>query len=137
MTDSPQPKGEARASGKSIADVLSSNQQPAPAPLIASEYTFIGDTDLPASRYTCSDFLRKEISGMWAHCWQWACREEHIPNIGDHYVYDIGPYSVIVTRTAESKIKAFINSCNHRGTRILGEEGSGLSDGLPLQALGR
>lgn len=62
--------GEARASGKSIADVLSSNQQPAPAPLIASEYTFIGDTDLPASRYTCSDFLKKEISGMWAHCWQ-------------------------------------------------------------------
>jgi nitrite reductase/ring-hydroxylating ferredoxin subunit len=130
MTDALPAKGKARAGGKSIADVLASDQHPAPTPLIASEYAFLGDTDLPASRYTCGDFFKKETSGMWAHCWQWACREEHIPSIGDHYVYDIGPYSVIVARTAESEIKAFINSCTHRGTRILGEEGLGFAEGF-------
>ncbi len=62
---------------------------------------------------------------MWSRCWQWACREEHIPAVGDHYVYDIGPYSVIITRVAVGEIKAFINSCTHRGTRLLGEEGPG------------
>jgi phenylpropionate dioxygenase-like ring-hydroxylating dioxygenase large terminal subunit len=33
---------------------------------------------------------------------------------------------VIITRVAKDQIKAFINSCTHRGTRLLGEEGPGL-----------
>ena len=85
----------------------------------------MGDADLPASRYTCPDFFKQEMNAMWSRTWQWACREEHIPEVGDHYVYDIGPYSVIVTRVAEGEIKAFVNSCTHRGTRLLGEEGPG------------
>ena len=67
---------------------------------------------------------------MWPRCWQWACREEHIPEVGDHYVYDIGPYSVIVKRIANGEIKAFINSCTHRGTRLLGDEGAGHGQGF-------
>ena len=65
------------------------------------------------------------MSAMGSRIRQWACQEEHIPEVGDHYVYDIGPYSVIVTRVAEGEIKAFIKSCTHRGTRPLGEEGPG------------
>ena len=125
MSDSPSAKGEARAPGTSIADVLASDQHPAPAALTASQYAFLGDADLPASRFTCPDFFRQEMSAMWSRTWQWACREEHIPGVGDHYVYDIGPYSVVVTRVAEDQVKAFINSCTHRGTRLLGEEGPG------------
>ncbi len=130
MTDPSRPKGEARAQGTSIADVLASDAYPPPAPLTASQYAFLGDTDLPASRYTCPRFFKEELTDMWSKCWQWACREEHIPGVGDHYVYDIGPYSVIIARTAESEIKAFINSCTHRGTRILGEEGAGFAQGF-------
>ena len=113
--------GEARAAGGTIAEILASDAKPAPAPLTAKAYEFLGDADLPASRYTCPDFFREEMATMWSRTWQWACREEHIPRVGDHYVYDIGPYSVIVTRAAEGQIKAFINSCTHRGTRLLGE----------------
>jgi phenylpropionate dioxygenase-like ring-hydroxylating dioxygenase large terminal subunit len=130
MTDPSRPKGEARAQGTSIADVLASDAHPPPAPLTASQYAFLGDTDLPASRYTCPRFFKEELTDMWSKCWQWVCREEHIPGVGDHYVYDIGPYSVIIARTAESEIKAFINSCTHRGTRILGEEGAGFAQGF-------
>jgi len=130
MSDSPTAKGEARARGLSVADVLASDQHPAPAALAEAKSAFLGDADLPANRYTCTDFFNDEVRNMWSQCWQWACRDEHIPSVGDHYVYDIGPYSVIVARTAESEIKAFINSCTHRGTRILGEEGPGFAEGF-------
>jgi phenylpropionate dioxygenase-like ring-hydroxylating dioxygenase large terminal subunit len=49
--------------------------------------------------------------------WQWACREEHIPNVGDYYVYDIGDRSVIVVRTSNG-IRAYHNFCLHRGTQL-------------------
>ena len=62
---------------------------------------------------------------LWPRAWQWACREEHVPDVGDTYVYDIGQYSVIVVRSAADTIQAFLNSCTHRGTRILAGEGSG------------
>ena len=125
MAESESQPGEARAAGGTIAQILASDAKPAPAPLTAEAYAFLGDADLPASHYTCPDFFRREMSAMWSCTWQWACREEHIPSVGDHYVYDIGPYSVIITRVAEGEIKAFINSCTHRGTRLLGEEGPG------------
>ena len=130
MADSDHKPGDARARGETIARILASDAQLAPAPLTTEAYRFLGDTDLPASRYTCQAFFQQELSKMWSRCWQWACREEHLPEVGDHYVYDIGPYSVIVTRVANDEIKAFINSCTHRGTRLLGEEGVGHGQGF-------
>ena len=72
------------------------------------------------------------MSDLWPRAWQWACREEHLPDVGDTYVYDVGPYSVIVVRSAADTIQAFLNSCTHRGTRILAAEGSGYSGRLHL-----
>ena len=37
--------------------------------------------------------------------WQFACREEHIPEVGDYYVYDIGRHSFIVTRVAKDAVR--------------------------------
>jgi phenylpropionate dioxygenase-like ring-hydroxylating dioxygenase large terminal subunit len=51
-----------------------------------------------------------------------ACREEEIPSVGDHVVYEIAEDSLIVMRTAPGEIRAFHNVCLHRG-RLLREEG--------------
>ena len=119
--------GAARAPGPSVADTLATDSQVAPPPLLAESYEFLGDADIDCSRYTSQQFAEREFDRLWARCWQWACREEHLQDIGDNYVYDIGPYSVIVVRSAADRIEAFVNSCAHRGTRILGGEGSGYS----------
>ena len=58
--------GEARAQGGTISQILASDAKPAPAPLTAEAYEFLGDTDLPASRYTSPDFFRKEMTAMWS-----------------------------------------------------------------------
>ena len=111
-------KGDARCPGPSAADIIARDEAVAPATPAAlkdSRYEFLGDTDLAFSRYTQQAFFDAEIEALWPRTWQWACREEHIPNPGDYYVYDVGPYSVFVTRTTAGEIKAFANSCPHRG----------------------
>jgi nitrite reductase/ring-hydroxylating ferredoxin subunit len=61
---------------------------------------------------------------MWSRVWQVACREEDIPGVGDHVVYDVAGYSVIVVRSAEDRIQAYHNSCLHRGTQLRTEGGT-------------
>lgn len=129
VTDAPQP-GQARSPGPSVADTFAADSIAPPQPLLESAYTFLGDEDIPFNRYTSSAFFTEEVEKLWGRAWQWACREEHIPDVGDNYVYNIGPYSVIVVRSAENTIEAFLNSCTHRGTRILGKEGVGFSHGF-------
>ena len=47
-----------------------------------------------------------------------ACREEEIPQVGDTLVYDIVDASLLIVRTAPDEIRAFHNSCLHRGTQL-------------------
>ena len=47
----------------------------------------MGDEDLPVERYISREFFNKEKEEMWPRVWQMACREEEIPEPGDHHVY--------------------------------------------------
>ena len=128
--DTTHSPGKARAPGPSVADTLINDLTSPPPPLLESQYEFLGDEDISFERYTSPAFFQQEMQSLWSRAWQWACREEHIPDVGDNYVYDIGPYSVIILRSADDKIEAFLNSCTHRGTRLLAGEGSGYSPAI-------
>ena len=54
-----------------------------------------------------------------------AGRVEEIPNVGDFITYEIGKDSILIVRTAKDTIKAFHNSCLHRGPTLV--EGRGNS----------
>jgi phenylpropionate dioxygenase-like ring-hydroxylating dioxygenase large terminal subunit len=84
--------------------------------------------DIPFAQYTSDAFFQLEMSRMWSRVWQVACREEHIPGVGDYFVYDIGHYSILVVRVAEGEIKAYHNSCLHRGTKLKPSGTSGWTD---------
>jgi len=120
--------GEARAAGPSLRDLLLRDASPVPEPLLAESYRFLGDEDIPYSNYTSTDYARREFELLWPRVWQWACREEHIPEPGDHYVYDIGDLSAIVVRTQSGAIKAYFNACMHRGTQLKTSAGCGYSE---------
>ncbi|GGC37040.1 hypothetical protein GCM10011371_25570 [Novosphingobium marinum] len=79
---------------------------------------FLGDEDIDFARYTSREFMEREFTHLWPRVWQWACREEHIPEPGDYYLYEIGRKSVIVLRDNEDRIRAYVNSCLHRGTKL-------------------
>ena len=112
------PPGEARCPGITVQDLLDKDSRPVPDYLRAQTYSFLGDEDIPYSRYTSREFHEREIEHMWPRTWQWACREEHLPEPGDYVVYDVGPYSALVVRTESGAIKAFRNVCMHRGTKL-------------------
>jgi phenylpropionate dioxygenase-like ring-hydroxylating dioxygenase large terminal subunit len=126
MSDSS--RRNARAKGQSTADVLRADRCEAPPPLLEERYEFLGDEDISIDRYISREYFEREIEALWPRAWQWACREEHLQEVGDTHVYDIGPYSVIVVRSSADTIEAFLNSCTHRGTRILSAEGGGFSE---------
>ena len=107
--------GEARCPGRTVQDVLQRDGSASDPALSSVSYEFLGDRDLSFSRYTSQAFYDLEIEQLWPRVWQWACREEHLAGPGDFYVYDIGPHSAFVVRGTDKRIRAFVNSCPHRG----------------------
>ncbi len=110
--------GEARSSGPSVQDILDRDGDNPPSHLREQSYRFLGNEDMDPSRYTSREFAQAELDHMWTKVWQMACREEEIPEPGDHIVYDIGEWSFIVVRTAEDEFRAYYNACLHRGTQL-------------------
>lgn len=115
--DPQQRPGDGRCPSNSIQQILAADGDSPPADLVRESYRFLGEYDIPTERYTSQAFFDLEMERMWPRVWQWACREEHIPEVGDYVVYDIGHYSIIVVRS-KSGIKAYHNSCLHRGTKL-------------------
>lgn len=102
----------------STQEIIAKDKVQAPAWVCSESYDFMGDEDISIDRYIDPEYAKLENQHLWPRTWQFACREEHIPEVGDYYVYDIGRKSFIVTRTAEDQIKAYYNACLHRGTKL-------------------
>ncbi len=73
---------------------------------------------LEPQRYFDRQFFELENEKLWPHVWQMACRLEEIPKVGDYVEYWVASYSVIVVRTSPTEIKAYQNSCRHRGMQL-------------------
>ena len=119
----------ARRPGPSVQEVFATDPFPAPA-ILREESPPIGQSsaDVSAGRYFSRDWHAREVETVWRKTWQMACRVEEILNVGDQIVYDIVDDSLVVVRTVEGDgpdtIKAYINSCLHRGTMLRTEAGN-------------
>jgi phenylpropionate dioxygenase-like ring-hydroxylating dioxygenase large terminal subunit len=76
------------------------------------------DNVIPRSRYTSTEFAALEFERLWSRVWQVACREEEIAEVGEFCEYLIGDQSIFVVRSAPDVVRAFYNTCLHRGTRL-------------------
>ncbi len=73
---------------------------------------------VPVDRFYKQEYHDLEVERIWKRSWQWACRVEEIPEIGDFQIYEIAELSFIVIRTGANSFKAYWNSCPHRARRI-------------------
>src|ERR1043166_3005306 len=73
---------------------------------------------IPAKRYYDPEFYRLENERLWPHAWQMACRLEQIPAVGDFIEYPNLGKSIIIVRPAEG-VRAYHNTCRHRGVRLV------------------
>ena len=78
---------------------------------------------LPAWVYNHPEMTRLELERILKPSWQVACHVSQIPRAGDYVTFELANDSVIVLRDANGAIRAFANTCRHRGTRLL--EGAG------------
>ncbi|GGN61674.1 (2Fe-2S)-binding protein [Novosphingobium indicum] len=104
--------------GPLVDEVLANDSREVPGSLLEQSAVFIGDKDLDVARYISQEFHDLEMEHVWKRVWQMACRVEDIPEAGDHVLYDIGTEQLIVVRTSDGSIKAYPNSCLHRGTTL-------------------
>lgn len=113
----------ARSPGVSYQELLDADTHPVPAVLRLESPLYLGDTDIPVERYISREWHEIEKERLWSRVWQFACREEQIPDAGDYVVYDITNQSYIVVRQDDGSIKAYPNACLHRGRRLKDYDG--------------
>jgi phenylpropionate dioxygenase-like ring-hydroxylating dioxygenase large terminal subunit len=114
------PPSDARSPGLSYQELLDSDTRPVPEVLRWQSAAEVPVQKVPIERYTSRAFHDLEVERLWRRAWQMACREEELPEVGDHVVYEIADDSLLVVRAAPGEIRAFHNACLHRG-RLLRE----------------
>lgn len=107
-----------RSPGPSTQAIEAADCKPAPELLHEAPAAALGSDNLSIDAYIDHDFHRREIDKVWRRTWQVACREEVVRETGSYAVYDIVDDSAIIVRGADGVLRAFVNSCLHRGTRL-------------------
>src|SRR4051794_11730952 len=110
MAESVAPTGP-RSEGITYQQLLETDAYPVPKVLRLESPRFLGSADVVKERYTSHEWHEREVEHLWRRVWQFACREEQLPNVGSYVVYDIANLSFIVARTGPNEIKAYYNAC--------------------------
>ena len=74
---------------------------------------------ITAERYISPDYMMVEWQKIWPRTWLVAGVAQDVEEPGDFFVFDLEPESIIVSRTESGDLKAFYNTCQHRGARLL------------------
>ncbi|MEM1230905.1 MAG: aromatic ring-hydroxylating dioxygenase subunit alpha [Pseudomonadota bacterium] len=112
------PRTMTRSPGPTYQELLDTDSHPVPDVLRLQSPKDMGTEEFPVTRYTTRDYHEKEVEHLWKKVWQFTCREEDIPNPGDHYRYDIAHMSFLVVRTESGEIRCYPNACLHRGRML-------------------
>jgi nitrite reductase/ring-hydroxylating ferredoxin subunit len=83
--------------------------------------------DIPARRYTDSDFFVQERQALWRGSWLYAGHIDQLREPGSFFVWRYGSAPILVVRGDDDVIRAFYNTCRHRGAPIAREEEGQLS----------
>ncbi len=73
---------------------------------------------LPRELYVGEDAFAFDTQVMLKSVWLYACTVAHVKHPGDFFVFDLAGNSVIIVRGRDGDVRAFWNSCRHRGARI-------------------
>jgi nitrite reductase/ring-hydroxylating ferredoxin subunit len=75
--------------------------------------------DLPAGRYTDPDFFALEIRELWRRTWLYAGHIDQLPEPGSFFVWRHGSAPILVIRGDDGEVRAFYNTCRHRGAPVV------------------
>jgi glycine betaine catabolism A len=73
---------------------------------------------LPQGLYTQSDIFDFDMAAIYGRSWLMAGMACELPNAGSYISLMVGKWPILITRDKEGVIRAFHNSCRHRGSMI-------------------
>lgn len=83
--------------------------------------------DIPARRYMDPEFLAQECKAIWHGGWLYAGHVDQLPEVGSFFVWRYGSAPILVVRGDDGAVRAFYNTCRHRGAPIARVEAGVLS----------
>ncbi|MBS0224064.1 MAG: aromatic ring-hydroxylating dioxygenase subunit alpha [Proteobacteria bacterium] len=83
---------------------------------------------LPTTSYYSEEFYKAEVDKLFMKVWNFVGRDDCVPKPGDYFTIDFAGVPIILTRDQSNRVRAFANTCRHRGCQIV--EGSGNSKAL-------
>src|SRR3954471_20182227 len=75
--------------------------------------------DVPIGRYTTDEFWELEQQHLWNKVWVMAGRAEDLPEAGSYKTFDELAQPVLLVRGKDLQIRAFYNTCQHRGAPVV------------------
>ena len=116
--DQVETAGSARCPGVGWDELMAADTIAPPEFMKADAYEYMGSAPLATARYTDAGFFQRELKAMWPNVWQFAARDEELPDPGDVVVYENAGRSYLITRQADGSVKALHNVCLHRGRKL-------------------
>ena len=77
---------------------------------------------LPRELYVSEEAFHFDTQVMLKSVWLYACTVAHVKNPGDFFVFELANNSIIIVRGRDNEVRAFWNSCRHRGAKICLEQ---------------
>jgi phenylpropionate dioxygenase-like ring-hydroxylating dioxygenase large terminal subunit len=68
--------------------------------------------------YKSQEIYRLEIEELLWRRWHCVGHQSSIPNVGDYFLFEIDSESVILIRGEDKQVRALMNVCRHRGSRV-------------------
>jgi Rieske 2Fe-2S family protein len=84
---------------------------------------------LPSSWYYDPRRYARELDVFWYSRWIVAARDDELPRIGDWRLVRIGTQSIVVLRDEQRALRAFHNTCRHRGSILCTQDAGNFARG--------
>src|SRR6476620_255031 len=75
--------------------------------------------------YLSPEVFAADLDRVWRRYWLFAGYDCEIDRAGDWMTWQVGHYTILLVRNKDNSVRAFHNTCRHRGARICaGEQGN-------------
>ena len=78
--------------------------------------------DMPTARYTDPRYYELEQKYLWPKVWLYAGHVDELPEPGSFKLWRDGGVPIVIVRGKDMQIRAFYNTCQHRGGPLVLEE---------------
>ncbi len=84
---------------------------------------------LPARWYYDPDQYRRELEAIWYRDWICVGRADALMRTGDFFTAQIGEQNIIVARDSTGDVRAWHNTCRHRGSMLCDQQSGRFRNG--------